>query len=85
MMLLNPSIRTTSNIASVVRYLLTEERTMVEEAGPMEIKTIGSKNSEYRRISEEIVCENGCTIPCSWCYLPEERMEFPNFAEVKGG
>ena len=56
---------------------------MVEEAGPKETKKTGLKNSGVP--SPDIVCINGCTIPCSWCYLPEERMEFPNFAEVKGG
>ena len=80
-MLSNPSTPTTSSIASADLYSLTEEIAMVEEAGPKETKKTGLKNSK----PPEIVCENGCTIPCSWCYLPEERMEFPNFAEVKGG
>lgn len=45
------------------------------------------KLPDMKTLSEtpEIVCQNGCTVPCSWCYRPEERMEFPNFAEVLGG
>lgn len=56
----------------------------------MEDSTYGfdHKSQGMKMSSDEPVCQNGCTVPCSWCYSPEERaevLEWPVYEEAKGG
>lgn len=45
------------------------------------LKTVEEVNAEL--LEKEMWCEQGCTVPCSWCWSQPERMDF--YDEAKGG